>query len=98
MAEQFYVYIMTNAPRGTLYIGMTNDLVRRVYEHREGLAKGFTSKYKLKILVYFEVHSDPATAHHRERRLKNWNRAWKVELIEQGNPTWLDLWPEIAKS
>ncbi len=96
MADQFYVYIMANQPRGSIYIGMTNDLVRRVYEHREGITKGYTATYKTNQLVYFEVHSDPREAIHREKRLKNWNRDWKIELIENSNPTWLDLWPEIT--
>ena len=96
MAEQAYVYIVTEGSRGTLYIGMTNDLVRRVHEHREGTVKGFTSQYGLSRLVYYEVHDGPLAAIAREKKLKKWNRDWKVELIESANPTWRDLWFEIA--
>jgi len=98
MADQFYVYIMANRPRGSIYIGMTNNLVRRVHEHRGGATKGFSKTYKTNQLVYFEVFDDPISAIAREKRLKNWNRDWKIELIEKSNPTWLDLWDDITKS
>ncbi len=97
MAEQMYVYIMTEGSRGTLYIGVTNDLLRRTFEHREGLVKGFTTDYRLTRLVYYEVHDGPLSAIAREKVLKKWNRAWKLELIENANPTWRDLWADIAK-
>jgi putative endonuclease len=93
----YYVYILASKIGGTLYIGVTNDLVRRVYEHREKLAQGFTKKYDVARLVYFEEHADIEAAIMREKRLKKWNRAWKVRLIEGSNPNWDDLYPGIAK-
>jgi putative endonuclease len=80
------VYILASRIDGTLYIGATNDLIRRIYEHREKLAEGFTRKYGVARLVYFEPHSDIEAAIRREKRLKKWNRAWKIKLIEQNNP------------
>lgn len=94
----YYVYILASRIGGTLYIGVTNDLVRRVYEHREKLAQGFTRKYNIARLVYFEQHADIEAAILREKRLKKWNRTWKIRLIEEGNPNWDDLYPAIAKS
>ena len=93
-----FVYIMTNRPNGTLYTGVTNDLIRRTHEHRTHAAKGFTDRYNLERLVWFEQHTDPTEAIEREKAIKKWNRAWKVELIEKDNPNWNDLWPEIAGS
>ena len=80
------MYILASRIDGTLYIGATNDLIRRIYEHREKLAEGFTRKYGVARLVYFEPHSDIEAAIRREKRLKKWNRAWKIKLIEQNNP------------
>jgi len=80
-----------------LYIGVTNDLVRRVYEHKSKAAEGFTKKYGVGRLVYFEQFDDVANAIRREKRLKKWNRAWKVRLIEETNPNWTDLYPSIAR-
>jgi putative endonuclease len=94
--RQFYVYILASRIGGTLYIGMTNDLVRRCYEHREKLAGGFTSRYDVGRLVYFECFADPENAIRREKQLKKWNRPWKVRLIETNNPNWADLYPGIA--
>jgi putative endonuclease len=81
---------------GTIYVGVTNDLVRRCFEHREKLAEGFTEKYDAHRLVYFESFEDPASSIQREKRLKKWNRRWKIELLEKDNPDWLDLYPSIA--
>jgi putative endonuclease len=92
----FYVYMLTNKRSGTLYIGMTDNLVKRVWQHREGVAKGFTHRYSLKSLVWFETHASRESAFARERQMKKWNRAWKLQLIEKQNPTWRDLWNEIA--
>ncbi len=89
---------MTNKPNGTLYIGITNDLVRRSYEHKNNLIDGFTKKYNLKMLVYFEVFDRVEDAIFREKRLKKWNRQWKTELIEKSNPRWLDLYDQITDS
>jgi putative endonuclease len=86
-----WVYIMTNRPNGTLYIGVTSDLARRVWEHRAGVTAGFTSRYGLKILVYAEHHEEIRRAIQRETSLKRWPRAWKVDLITQLNPGWEDL-------
>jgi putative endonuclease len=87
----YYVCIMASGPSGTLYTGMTNDLGRRVYEHREGLVRGFTKKYGVKRLVYFEEFATAADAIHREKRIKKYPRAWKLNLIAQMNPDWRDL-------
>ena len=94
--RSYWVYILASRIGGTLYIGVTNNLVRRVYEHRNGLADGFTKKYQVHRLVYFEQYSDIEAAITREKRLKRWNRAWKIQLIEELNPNWGDLYPQIA--
>ncbi len=90
-----YVYILTNRPTGTLYVGVTNDLTRRVVEHREGVIKGFTKRYGLKRLVYFETYDDVATAIQREKNMKHWSRTWKVRLILASNPQWSDLFETL---
>jgi putative endonuclease len=87
----FYVYMMASRRNGTLYCGVTNELVRRVAEHRKGMAKGFTAKYGVTRLVWFEQHSDINEAILREKRIKKWNRAWKIALIEAENRDWRDL-------
>ncbi|MBT8257249.1 MAG: GIY-YIG nuclease family protein [Bacteroidia bacterium] len=89
--HQYWIYILTNKPRGTLYIGITNNLDRRMYEHRNGLGSIFTKRYGLRQLVYFEEFQWVQEAIAREKQLKNWNRAWKIELIEHFNPRWIDL-------
>ena len=91
----FYVYIMTNRTYGTLYVGVTNDIARRAWEHREGLVEGFTKRYGLKLLVHVEQFQSISDAIHREKRLKHWNRAWKVALIEELNPNWDDLYATL---
>ena len=98
MEENCYIYILTNRLRGTLYIGVTNNLLRRVWEHRQRVVPGFTQKYRLRRLVYFEHCTDFATAIEREKKLKRWRRQWKLDLIEGENPKWHDLYPEIAQS
>jgi putative endonuclease len=92
----YYVYILASRIGGTLYIGVTGDLVRRVYEHREKLVRGFTEKYDVARLVYFEPFGEIGAAIQREKQLKKWNRAWKVKLIGEKNPNWDDLYPSIA--
>jgi putative endonuclease len=92
----YFVYILASQRNGTLYVGVTNDLLRRVQEHREGLVPGFTKRYQVKLLVYYEVHSEIAEAILREKRIKRWLRLWKLQLIEADNPQWLDLWPSLA--
>jgi putative endonuclease len=89
--KDYYIYILTNKKHGTLYIGITNNLMRRIYEHKNGIIKGFTKKYNLDKLVYFEQTTDINAAIQREKRLKKWNRAWKIELIESINSEWKDL-------
>jgi putative endonuclease len=93
----YWVYILASRPGGTLYVGVTNDLVRRTYEHREGLAGGFTKKYDVKQLVYFEQHETIAAAIQREKNIKHWSREWKVDLIASQNPDWRDLYDEIVR-
>jgi putative endonuclease len=87
-----WVYIMTNRPNGTLYVGVTSDIPRRIWEHREGLADGFTKRYQMKRLVYVERHEDIGSAIQREKNMKHWPRAWKVRLVLEMNPTWADLY------
>ncbi|WP_313790129.1 GIY-YIG nuclease family protein [Flagellimonas olearia] len=89
--HQYYVYILTNHKNGTLYIGMTNNLQRRVQEHKSGKLKGFTQRYGLHILVYYEFHQYVSNAILREKQLKKWKRSWKIRLIEEQNPHWVDL-------
>lgn len=96
--RRYWVYILASRIGGTLYIGVTNDLVRQVYEHREVFVEGFTAQYKVTRLVYYEQFDDIENAIKREKRLKKWNRAWKIQLIEENNPDWLDLYPCIANS
>jgi putative endonuclease len=91
------VYILASKPGGTLYIGVTNNLIRRVYEHREGLAEGFTKRYGVKTLVYFEAHDTIAGALQREKNMKHWSREWKIDLIAKNNPDWRDLYDEIVR-
>jgi putative endonuclease len=93
----FWVYILASKPGGTLYVGVTNDLVRRVYEHREALAPGFTKKYGVKRLVYYEQHDTALGAIQREKNIKHWSREWKIDLILSMNPEWRDLYEEITK-
>ena len=95
--KNYYVNIVTNKPRGTIYSGMTNELIRRAYEHRMGLITGFTKRYNLKRLVYFEVFSRVEDPIIREKRLKKWNRQWKIELIEKLNPNWDGLYNKLVE-
>lgn len=89
--HDYYTYIVTNRPEDTLYTGVTNDLVRRLAEHSSGKYDGFSKKYNCNRLVWFEHHTDISEAILREKRIKKWRRAWKVEMIETGNPEWLEL-------
>ena len=93
----YWVYILASKPGGTLYVGVTNNLIRRVYEHREGLAESFTKRYGVKMLVYFEAHETIEAALQREKNIKHWSREWKVDLIIAGNPGWHDLYDEIVR-
>jgi putative endonuclease len=96
MREHSYcVYILASKRNGTLYTGVTNDLIARVRQHRDGLIAGFTKQYGVKTLVYFEPHVDIIQAIAREKRIKRWRREWKLALIEKDNPNWRDLWLDI---
>jgi putative endonuclease len=93
--KQYYTYIMASKKNGTLYIGVTNNLIRRMYEHKEGINEGFTKRYNIKKLVYYETSTDIIEAIKREKALKKWNREWKIRLIEKTNPDWNDLAEEF---
>jgi putative endonuclease len=95
MMKSFYVYILSSRRHGTLYIGVTSNLIKRVFEHRENLANGFSSKYKVHHLVYYEEHTNIASAIVREKQIKKWHRQWKINLIERTNPEWLDFYPTL---
>jgi len=93
--KSYYVYILASRIKGTLYVGVTNDLARRVYDHRTDAIEGFTKKYGVHMLVYYEPYTDILDAMTREKRLKKWKRQWKMNLIEAKNPEWQDLYPQI---
>jgi putative endonuclease len=97
VSRVFYVYILASAPNGTLYVGVTNDLVRRAFEHRECEGKSFTKRHSVMRLVYYEQHDTALGAITREKRLKKWPRDWKMNLIERENPHWRDLYDGIAQ-
>ena len=96
MENPSYVYILASAPYGTLYIGVTSKLVKRIWQHREDLVDGFTKTYGVHRLVWYEVHADLLAAIAREKQLKKWNRRWKIELILESNPTWRDLYADFT--
>ena len=93
----YYVYLMCSRKHGTLYLGVTNDLARRVHEHKMKAVPGFTSRYGVDRLVWFETHDEPLAAITREKDIKKWRRDWKLRLIEEANPDWLDLYEVIAR-
>ena len=93
--KQPCVYILAGQPNGTLYIGVTSDLLKRVWEHKQGAAPGFSKQYDVKSLVWYELHDTMASAIQREKALKKWERAWKVRLIREMNPEWRDLYPSL---
>jgi putative endonuclease len=93
----YYTYILASKPRGTLYIGVTNDIARRVYEHKNDLADGFTKRYRVHCLVHVEEHPTARDAISREKTLKHWIRAWKIALIERNNPDWRDLYHDLLR-
>jgi putative endonuclease len=93
--HQYYVYMLASKRNGTLYIGVTSDLVKRVYEHKNNLIEGFTKKYNVHTLVYYESTDDINSAITREKQLKKWKRGWKIELVEKKNPEWRDLYFEL---
>jgi putative endonuclease len=92
----FYVYLLTSKPYGTLYVGMTSDLARRVWEHKTKVVAGFTARYGVDRLVWFEIHASAEAAIRREKQIKEWRRDWKINLIERDNPRWIDLYPSLS--
>lgn len=96
VTKQPAVYILASKRNGTLYVGVTSDLVKRVWEHKQNVVAGFTRTYRVHNLVYFEQHEDMRQAIQREKHIKKWNRSWKIELIERTNSTWQDLWSSIC--
>lgn len=96
MASTMYVYILASQKNGTLYIGVTSNLIKRVYEHKNDVVNGFTKKYQVHKLVYFEEHIDVRQAIQREKQMKKWKRQWKIELIEKSNPRWKDLYQDLV--
>jgi putative endonuclease len=90
------VYILASKRNGTLYVGVTSDLIQRIWQHRQDLIEGFTRRYNVKLLIWYELHDDMSSAITREKQIKEWRRAWKIELVERLNPTWKDLWTEIG--
>jgi len=95
--QQYYVYILASKKNGTMYVGVTRDLIKRIYEHKQNMMDGFTKKYNVHDLVYYEVHKEIEEAITREKQIKKWNRKWKLRLIEEKNPYWMDLYSEIVQ-
>jgi putative endonuclease len=95
--KNYYVYLLASGRYGTLYTGVTSDLVKRAWQHREASAEGFTKRYDVKQLMWYEVQNDVNAAITREKQIKKWNRAWKIELIQEKNPQWRDLYEDIAR-
>lgn len=94
--KTYYVYLMSSQKHGTLYVGVTNDLIRRVWEHKHDVVEGFTKKYQVHWLVWFEETTDVTTAIQREKQIKKWRRQWKIDLIEKENPNWDDLYDQLV--
>jgi putative endonuclease len=94
--KNYHVHIVCSKRNGTLYTGITSDIVKRVYEHKKGLVEGFTKKYKIHYLVWYETHESVESAIHREKQIKKWKRVWKLSLIEKENPKWCDLYENIC--
>lgn len=93
----YYVYLTASKKHGTLYLGVTNNLIRRIYEHKSKVVPGFTAQYNVTRLVWYEIYDDPITAISREKELKKWRRDWKIRLIEEDNPDWSDLYTSITR-
>jgi putative endonuclease len=94
--KNYYVYMLASGRYGTLYVGVTSDLIKRTWQHREDFVEGFTSKYNVKRLVWYEVHEEISSAITREKQIKKWQRSWKIKLIQQRNPQWRDLFDEVV--
>lgn len=97
MDKQFYVYLMTNKRNGTLYVGVTSNLIKRVYQNKNEFAEGFTKDYGCKMLVWYEIHENAESAITKEKQIKNWKREWKINRIREVNPEWNDLYNDICK-
>ncbi len=97
MPNSYFIYILASKRNGTLYVGVTNDIIKRVWQHKNDLADGFTKKYQVHKLVYFEQTTDIESAINREKQLKKWHRKWKLDLIEKQNPDWIDLYNDLIK-
>ena len=95
--KTYWLYILASRPRGTLYVGMTSDLIRRIYQHREAVADGFTKEHAVKMLLCYEQHATAIAAIQREKNIKHWSRKWKIDLIRSINPDWRDLWENIVR-
>ena len=95
--KNYYVYILCNKRNGTLYTGVTSELIKRIYEHKNNLVDGFTKKYNIHRLVWYEIHESAEAAISREKQIKKWDRKWKLELIEKNNPKWNDLYEDVCK-
>ena len=93
----FHVYLLASKPRGTLYVGITSDLAKRVWQHKTKAAPGFTAKHDVDRLVWFEPYDEPEPAIRREKQIKKWQRAWKIRMIEEQDPDWVDLYPSIVR-
>ncbi len=96
MSKQPCVYILASKRKGTLYVGVTSNLIKRVWEHKNDLAEGFTKKYETHMLVYYELHNDMTAAIQREKQIKKWERSWKIRIIEEMNPDWHDLYDSLV--
>jgi len=95
--KNYYVYMLSSKRNGTLYIGVTSDFVKRLYEHKHGIVEGFTKKYGIYTFVWYEIHESAESAINREKQIKKWKRAWKLKLIEKENPNWIDLYENICR-
>jgi putative endonuclease len=98
MEKQPCVYIMASSERGTLYVGVTSDLIKRIWQHKNDMVEGFTKTHRVHMLVWYELHGSMESAIGREKAIKEWKRAWKIELIEQANPNWCDLYDELTRA
>ena len=96
MRKNYYVYLLASGRYGTLFLGVTSDLIKHTWQHREAFVEGFAAKHNVKRLVWYEVHEDAHAAITREKQLKKWNRAWKIELIQERNPQWRDLFDKVV--
>ncbi|MCL4428174.1 MAG: GIY-YIG nuclease family protein [Deltaproteobacteria bacterium] len=94
--KNYYVYILSSKRNGTLYTGVTSDIVKRVYEHKQNVVEGFTKKYNIHMLVWYEIHDSAESAINKEKQIKKWKRTWKLKLIEKDNPEWIDLYESIC--